>query len=74
MNRPALIVLATVFLALAPVGGLGAPAPAVITVDVLVVGGTPAGIAAATGAARAGARVHLVESRPMLGGPITWAG
>jgi len=40
---------------------------------VLVVGGTPAGMAAAAGAARAGARVHVVEPRSKVGGPITWA-
>jgi hypothetical protein len=45
----------------------------VLTVDVLVIGGTPAGMAAAAGAARAGARVHVVEARSKVGGPITWA-
>ncbi len=54
-------------------GGSSAAPPRQLAVDVLVVGGTPAGIAAAAGAARAGARVHLVEGRPKLGGPITWA-
>ncbi|MDR5708811.1 MAG: FAD-dependent oxidoreductase [Armatimonadota bacterium] len=44
-----------------------------LSVDVLVVGGTPAGIAAATAAARLGRRVHLVEPLPKLGGVITWA-
>jgi hypothetical protein len=44
-----------------------------ITVDVLVVGATPAGIAAAAAAARAGSRVHLVEALPKIGGVITWA-
>jgi hypothetical protein len=37
------------------------------------VGATPAGIAAAAGAARTGVRVHLVEALPKMGGVITWA-
>ncbi len=40
-------------------------------VDVLVVGGGPAGIMAAEAAARGGARVMLVESRGYLGGNLT---
>jgi sarcosine oxidase subunit alpha len=38
--------------------------------DVLVVGGGPAGMAAAAEAARAGARTMLVDSEPMLGGHL----
>ncbi len=38
--------------------------------DVLVVGGGPAGIAAAREAAAAGERVLLVEQQPMLSGPV----
>lgn len=53
--------------------GAAAAASRIIAVDVLVVGGSPAGLAAAAGAARAGARVQVVESRPKVGGPITWA-
>ncbi len=41
--------------------------------DVLVVGGGPAGIAAAITAARAGANTHLVERNPQLGGNVTAA-
>ncbi|MDF2440027.1 MAG: hypothetical protein JWN98_1011, partial [Abditibacteriota bacterium] len=41
--------------------------------DVLVVGGTPAGIAAALAAARRGAKVLLIEERPILGGDIVYA-
>ena len=41
--------------------------------DVLVVGGTPAGMAAAIAAARSGANVVLVEPREKLGGDITYA-
>ncbi|MDQ7848671.1 MAG: FAD-dependent oxidoreductase [Armatimonadota bacterium] len=52
---------------------LPAAPPRTIAVDVLVVGSTPAGIAAAAAAARAGARVHLVEALPKMGGVITWA-
>ncbi len=41
--------------------------------DVLVLGGTPSGIAAALAAARGGASVILVESRAQLGGDISYA-
>ena len=53
-----------------------APATAVTpaqTVDVLVIGGTPSGVAAALAAARAGADVTLVTQRPKLGGDIIYA-
>ena len=39
--------------------------------DVLVVGGTPAGVAAAVAAARRGLNVTLVAARPRLGGILT---
>lgn len=38
--------------------------------DVVVLGGGPAGVAAATVAAESGCRVGLLESTPWLGGPI----
>lgn len=41
--------------------------------DVLVLGGTPAGIAASLAAARGGARVILVEKRARIGGDIPFA-
>ena len=41
--------------------------------DILVMGGTPAGCAAAIAAARLGAHVILVEERPLLGGDIVYA-
>jgi sarcosine oxidase, subunit alpha len=41
--------------------------------DVLVAGGGPAGMAAALGAARAGASVLLVEEEHQLGGHLRWA-
>lgn len=42
--------------------------------DVLVVGGGPAGMSAALAAARAGARVMLVEEEHQLGGHLRWGG
>ncbi|MDW8369593.1 MAG: sarcosine oxidase subunit alpha family protein [Geminicoccaceae bacterium] len=42
--------------------------------DLLVVGGGPAGLAAARAAARAGARVILCDERPFLGGGLAMAG
>lgn len=47
------------------------PIPVVRETDVLVCGGGPAGIAAAFTAARAGARVLLLERHPFLGGVWT---
>ncbi len=49
------------------------PAPAEPPVDVLVVGGTPSGVAAALAAARHGANVILLAERPKLGGDIVYA-
>ena len=46
--------------------------PVLLTTDVLVVGGGPAGVAAAVSAARAGARVTLLERYNHLGG--LWTG
>ena len=43
------------------------------THDVVVIGGTPSGVAAALSAARHGSRVLLVEEKPLLGGDITYA-
>ena len=42
--------------------------------DVVVAGGGPAGLAAATAAARAGARVLLVEHEHTIGGHLRWSG
>lgn len=49
------------------------PIPSAPPVDVLVVGGTPSGVAAALAAARHGAKVTLVAQRPKLGGDIIYA-
>ena len=40
--------------------------------DVLVVGGGPAGIGAALGAARAGAKALLLENHAFFGGVASW--
>ena len=55
---------------LAPAATPVASAP---MVDVLVVGGTPSGVAAALAAARHGAKVTLIAQRPKLGGDIIYA-
>ncbi len=47
--------------------------PLLDTVDVLVVGGGPAGIGAALGAARTGANTLLVENHSFFGGVAAWA-
>jgi len=52
--------------------GTGGPACTEWT-PVLVVGGTPAGVAAAISAARLGSPVILTEARPYLGGDLTGA-
>ncbi|HEV8338969.1 MAG TPA: FAD-dependent oxidoreductase [bacterium] len=64
--------LAVLFATLSPLPVPAAP-PRTVNVDVLVIGATPGGIAAATAAARAGARVHLVEAQPKMGGVIAYA-
>ncbi|MBP1596340.1 MAG: hypothetical protein H6Q05_1717 [Acidobacteria bacterium] len=46
--------------------------PALDSVDILVVGGGPAGIGAALGAARAGAQTLLIENHSFFGGVGAW--
>jgi glycine/D-amino acid oxidase-like deaminating enzyme len=59
--------------------GQGAPAgprsghPILDSVDVLVVGGGPAGIGAALGAARTGAKTLLIENYSFFGGVAAWS-
>ena len=47
--------------------------PILDSVDVLVVGGGPAGIGAALGAARKGARTLLIENHSFFGGVAAWS-
>ena len=62
-----------------PVHGQGTPLlsstrrPVLDDVDVLVVGGGPAGIGAALGATRQGVRTLLIESHSFFGGVAAWA-
>jgi len=51
----------------------GSQLPVLDTVDVLVTGGGPAGIGAAIGAARAGAKTLLIENYSFFGGVAAWA-
>ncbi len=46
--------------------------PVLDTVDILVVGGGPAGIGAALGAARTGAKTLLIENHSFFGGVASW--
>lgn len=55
-----------------PPGGIGRVA-CTVSVPLLVVGGTPAGVAAAVAAAGMGTQVIMTESRPYLGGDLTGA-
>ncbi len=63
-----------------PAPGSASPAPSIQSqrptlagVDVLVVGGGPAGIGAALGAARKGAKTLLVENHSFFGGIAAWS-
>ncbi|MEK7674533.1 MAG: FAD-dependent oxidoreductase [Verrucomicrobiota bacterium] len=64
----------------APASGQGpsslpvhAQRPTLAEVDVLVVGGGPAGIGAALGAARQGAKTLLIENHSFFGGVAAWS-
>ena len=56
----------------APVAGAASRLPILDSTEVLVVGGGPAGIGAALGAARAGARTLLIENHSFFGGVGAW--
>jgi hypothetical protein len=70
--RRATVALSTVAFLLAPYAA-GAQSTPQTQPDVLVVGGTPAGVAAAVTAARAGDSVELVSASNDLGGILTGA-
>jgi hypothetical protein len=54
-------------------GAVSSQPPVLDSVDVLVVGGGPAGIGAALGAARKGVKTLLVENHAFFGGVAAWA-
>lgn len=54
-----------------PASGPAPIPPCAVNVPLLVVGGTPAGVAAAVAAARLGTPVWITETRPYLGGDLT---
>jgi len=56
----------------APAAGAGSKYATLDTTEVLVVGGGPAGIGAALGAARAGAKTLLIENHSFFGGIGAW--
>ncbi len=68
---PSLTLALTVTSSLFGTGSGGYSVPAATPASVLVVGGTPAGVAAAVAAARAGQRVTLVSATNDLGGVMT---
>jgi 2,4-dienoyl-CoA reductase (NADPH2) len=53
--------------------GAGTLQPAATPKRVLVIGGGPAGLKAATVAARRGHKVTLLEKEPIVGGQVVWA-
>jgi hypothetical protein len=76
MRVLALVVTVSLVVILVVAGAAAPTIPAMLPVeraDVLVVGGTPAGVAAAVAAGRAGASVLLVEPSDRLGGILTHA-
>src|ERR1700733_4218467 len=67
LSRIAAVLAALLFIASnRPIAG-----DAAVRTDVLVIGGTPAGVAAALAAARLGENVTLVSQRPVFGGVLT---
>src|SRR5512143_1271059 len=64
---------AAVFAGSASAQTAGRPRPVLDSVDVLVAGGGSAGIGAAIGAARAGAKTLLIENHSFFGGVAAWA-
>ncbi len=73
MGQLTSIARALAWLAVAAAVDLAAAQPAPLTCDVCVVGGGSGGFGAALAAARAGAKVFLVEKQPALGGTSTSA-
>ncbi len=66
-------IAAAAFAKNAPAQSRASERPVLDTVDVLVAGGGTAGIGAAIGAARAGAKTLLIENHSFFGGVAAWA-